>query len=1562
MMAQVNRIKRPRIPHSTLERISTRIFPAFAQKVLFGKPEEFRSARLCAGVVFGAVSGVALYFGLMHKIPLPFVLKIIFACLFVGLCAVGGALSTYFRCAVLLMFPSMVGSRGQAYVMLIVMTGLYQGPISNIYSNVQDVAFSLGCNIELQIQHSKVMWKVVIDPFMQVMQSIVNNKEKFQNEAQNVTRSFQNIRELVMGEYGYDSHNLKSALKDNSTQELFVAKTMLRCEYVVQQGIDRCRDWFHDKWRDCMETAKAPLISHLLCAPMQFHFLCDVMRVMTYWCKEEIPVEGNFGQTYDMINASINSLGEDFSTVLVAKKTKQQSLFGVEVLQDEFTEELRKSFEEKKVIVEKVLEVFQILLSGTFIFIFYSAFDYARQYCQAIRFDNKYITTYFRQIDARRKKAGKRNLLPLKKAERRHFIYPWSLSMHSSELRLMTLGFLKVCGLALFIGMMLATDWVLYHIFDIIRRHTFTEFTFISSHQVEVNIGGQSMLASLLRKTIGAFNTSFNFDLMSSNRRCLPQPRALTPEGYLWTTAPILAMALMCCLQVYSNRLRRVICAFYFPKREKRRVLFLYNLQIQRRISYLDTQRRRLMKRGRPQRTDRHYRSRSTAESYVNSAGETTGRKFISKHGTARRPGFSFHEHHRQEHSVEPLERTRPFIIMDGHRKSLSEALLNGHPEKLLCELQTGETLYLLDLEKNQDLMPKPPNVYYYLPNGTGVSLGENFPVHCYYHGSVRGFSQSRVALSTCSGLRGVIVINETLSFELLPEEKALREGWREKERREEDEEMHLLNRADRLQSQAGGCGVTQTPVPSLAAVPQVHRSKRDILSETKYVELVLVVDHKEYLNYLKNNKTIIYRMLDVANQVDWFYRPLNVRVALLGLEIWSDQDKIQVDKNPTETLNRFLDWRTRELLPRLRHDNAQLIMGDSFDGTTVGMASQSSMCSTDRSGGVNVDHLVSVLGVASTVAHELGHNLGMSHDTADRRCQCQNEPRLGGCIMEPSTGFMPGQLFSSCSAKDLSLSLLHGGGMCLFNMPQPERLLGGPRCGNLYVEKGEECDCGLLHECNDPCCNASTCKLVPGAQCSSDGICCDNCKLRPGGWVCREPLGECDLSEHCTGASPYCPANVFLQDGTPCAGAESYCYSGVCSSLDSQCQMLWGPNSTKGPEVCFSSVNKQGSKHGNCGQMPNGTYIPCSAVDVLCGKIQCQGGSERPLLDSSAQILTTKVHLNHTDLVCRGTYFDLGDDVSDPAMVSQGAACAPGKACVNQRCQDVSVFGVEECRRKCNGHGVCNSNQNCHCEVGWAPPDCRYSGHGGSIDSGPATDPRESDPVRVALLVVFLVVLPVVLLFLALRYPRCRRKLRCLGRGPLHKGPRRQQNRTPATERVDARNGEQVLPLRYHRTIQTEIPLTPPSNKVQERPAPPNKPLPPDPVIKHTQSAGQRPAPPNKPLPPDPVVTGTKSMENRPAPPNKPLPPDPVLMDRQTFRPMKPPVPIKPLPADPSSHPDPEVQPARPTSTPPVQHGASVSAHPNYGPRVAVVPARRAPLPPAQVAGPSKSQGLAAV
>lgn len=34
-----------------------------------------------------------------------------------------------------------------------------------------------------------------------------------------------------------------------------------------------------------------------------------------------------------------------------------------------------------------------------------------------------------------------------------------------------------------------------------------------------------------------------------------------------------------------------------------------------------------------------------------------------------------------------------------------------------------------------------------------------------------------------------------------------------------------------------------------------------------------------------------------------------------------------------------------------------------------------------------------------------------------------------------------------------------------------------------------------IMQECNDPCCNATTCTLNDDADCGS-GVCCKNCKV----------------------------------------------------------------------------------------------------------------------------------------------------------------------------------------------------------------------------------------------------------------------------------------------------------------------------------------------------------------------------------------------------------------------------------------------------------------------------------
>lgn len=56
------------------------------------------------------------------------------------------------------------------------------------------------------------------------------------------------------------------------------------------------------------------------------------------------------------------------------------------------------------------------------------------------------------------------------------------------------------------------------------------------------------------------------------------------------------------------------------------------------------------------------------------------------------------------------------------------------------------------------------------------------------------------------------------------------------------------------------------------------------------------------------------------------FFRPLNVRVVLVGLEAWTQRDLIEISQHPGVTLDSFLRWRRTDLLPRLPHDSAQLV------------------------------------------------------------------------------------------------------------------------------------------------------------------------------------------------------------------------------------------------------------------------------------------------------------------------------------------------------------------------------------------------------------------------------------------------------------------------------------------------------------------------------------------------------------------------------------------------------------------------------------------------------------
>ncbi|XP_072353993.1 disintegrin and metalloproteinase domain-containing protein 33-like [Scyliorhinus torazame] len=221
-----------------------------------------------------------------------------------------------------------------------------------------------------------------------------------------------------------------------------------------------------------------------------------------------------------------------------------------------------------------------------------------------------------------------------------------------------------------------------------------------------------------------------------------------------------------------------------------------------------------------------------------------------------------------------------------------------------------------------------------------------------------------------------------------------------------------------------------------------------------------MVADNSEFQKQFRNLAKTKQRMLEIANYVDKFYRPLNIRIALVGLEVWTHSDPISISEDSNKALYAFLKWR-QGLWARAKHDNAQLITGITFKGTTIGMAPLEGICSHDSSGGVTMDHSAAAIGAAATMAHEIGHNFGMKHDGPG--CCVEAAPEQGGCIMAAATGHPFPRLFSSCSGAELRRYFAKGGGMCVYNTPDMGRLYGARRCGNGYVEDAEECDCGTV-------------------------------------------------------------------------------------------------------------------------------------------------------------------------------------------------------------------------------------------------------------------------------------------------------------------------------------------------------------------------------------------------------------------------------------------------------------------------------------------------------------------
>nr|XP_010952258.1 E3 ubiquitin-protein ligase DCST1 [Camelus bactrianus] len=625
-----NRAKgsRRKLPHTTVQRFLSWGLPDACSRFLWRQQGEFPVSAFLLGAGTGGLLAIGLFQLLVNPMNIYEDQKMVTLYSLVGLGAMGWGTSPHIRCASLLLVPKMLGKEGRLFVLGYALAAIYEGPVANLRHNLNEVIASLGCTVELQINNTRAAWHVSTAPLRAVFKDLLGSKDLMKAETQNITNSFEELDAQVNSETGFtpeDALGSEEAAQGReirrasasryrlSTQKMYELRTKLRCSYVVNKAMLHCRHWFDQKHEECMQRIWVPLLSHLLCLPMKFKFFCGIAKVMEVWCRSRIPVEGNFGQTYDTLNQSIRGLEGEFSATINLKEEKRAGVLGLNTSWEHVSTEVWDYVRRQEAQLEWALGLLHVLLSCTFLLVLRACFSYVDSYNGDIRFDNIYISTYFCQIDERRRKLGKRTLLPLRKAEKKTVIFPRDPTIQASEMRNVVRELMETMPVLLLLLLLYsrlqAQETAPWRTPTPVQppHPNSSHFALPSAHKLEVKVGGDSMLARLLRKTIGALNTSSETVVESNNMPCLPQPVPLSTRAYLRAALPSGLLVCLCLLQALGYRLRRVIAAFYFPKREKQRILFLYNELLRKRAAFTQLRRATIMRRAQQQRAPRRH-------------------------------------------------------------------------------------------------------------------------------------------------------------------------------------------------------------------------------------------------------------------------------------------------------------------------------------------------------------------------------------------------------------------------------------------------------------------------------------------------------------------------------------------------------------------------------------------------------------------------------------------------------------------------------------------------------------------------------------------------------------------------------------------------------------------------------------------------------------------------------------------------------------------------------------------------------------------------------------------
>ncbi|KAM9214666.1 DC-STAMP domain-containing protein 2 [Leptosomus discolor] len=502
----------------------------------------------------------------------------------------GMAFSAKMRITVLLSLPHIFTREGKTLLLVVALGMAVQGPCTNILHNFSQTAESLSCGAELALNQTAERLQQAQEPLLNVLAKIKDITQKAKVVGDRIRKFFRSIMDSV-------SHVARAV----RNVWLWLVSMGRVCNRELGTPYSRCLRLF-DEAKDSCERA-IPFYFFLCYIIVTFKSFCGLANFALVFCT--IPqyihsfVRRNIAAPLTPTPSTTQPFVTPTAIMDAVDRVRREFEFDVlttyrfdvnlnaskslgEVAMD-IMEGVRLHLEPTR----RVLGLFTHITFFAILFMYIQALRYRRRYLRDDNFDNVYITRRFVELDLRQAEQGKPTVLPLRAWERGRYIPPAGLWLSRQERRrygLQLVGVLRhvLLGLSIILG-----DYSLFWVLDLVQHHLQGEIVARAPAVMGVSVNGTGYSSEIFRDLVSAFGVLQQGNVSVLSQRCILQPVEPDYSTYLSIGLLYGICLFIAVFGVHVARLRRAVCAAYYPLREQERTFFLHSTILARRTGLI---------------------------------------------------------------------------------------------------------------------------------------------------------------------------------------------------------------------------------------------------------------------------------------------------------------------------------------------------------------------------------------------------------------------------------------------------------------------------------------------------------------------------------------------------------------------------------------------------------------------------------------------------------------------------------------------------------------------------------------------------------------------------------------------------------------------------------------------------------------------------------------------------------------------------------------------------------------------------------------------------------------